>query len=228
METTILYLGVPNLDPVIKRTCLHYLQGMRNPIVYMNQPPEWELSGLSMYRQIQEGLKQVKTKWVAIAEHDCVYSQEHFDFIPPDDNYFWYNLNSWFLQYKNPRFPEMDGMFSYMGNRRVQSQLICDADRLREVTEAQIKAVEDPAWNKVRHNKPIGEPGTIGIKALKMTTGDLHQWIKDYLIGYQAKDFTTTIPNIDIRHGSNLTGPRRGNKKTFVLPPWGEMSSVIK
>jgi hypothetical protein len=219
MANTILYLGTPNLDPLIKQVCFSLLEKMDKPIVRMEQPPEWELSGLSMYKQIKKGLEQVHTKWVAIAEHDCLYTGEHFDFTPPDDRYFWYNLNNWLVQYKNPKHPEYDGMYSYVPNRRVQSQLICRADMLREVTEAQIRVVERPDW--FRDNKLIGEPGTIGIKALRMTTGDTHQWIKDYLIGYQARDFRTEIPNVDIRHDTNLTGPRRGTNRTFELSTWG-------
>jgi len=230
-QTTILYLGT-EIDPVVKKTCLHWLKIASDgkEIVYMHQDPALEISGLNMYKQIAKGLEQITTKFVAIAEHDCIYSKEHFDFIPPDD-YFYYNQNSWLLQYHNPNHPHMDGTFTYWPQRRVQSQLICPTEKLREVTEVQIAVVGDPLWPQVRGNRPVGEPGTVGEKALRLTKGSkftqLHNRIKDYLIGYEAKDFTTKIPNIDVRHGNNFTGPRRGRKKTMRLEPWGTVNDVM-
>lgn len=233
MATTILYLTHPGLDQKIHSLCHRYLYEAAGdlPVIEMWQNPEWELSGLSMYKQIQAGLEKVETKWVAIAEHDCIYSSEHFQFIPPDDEYFWYNQNSWLLQYHNPNHPEMDGTFSYWPERRVQSQLICDVERLKEVTEVQIEVCSDPNWEKIRRNRPVGEPGTVGEKALRLTKGSqyasLHSRIKDHLIGYHARDFRTKIPNIDIRWGGNFTGPRRGRKKTMNLEPWGTMQDIM-
>lgn len=233
MDKTILYLTHDGIDPTIRDTCLDYLYKAAGdmPVVEMWQDPSWEMSGLSMYKQIKSGLEQIDTKWVAIAEHDCIYASEHFQFTPPDDQYFWYNQNSWLLQYHNPNHPEMDGTFSYWPNRRVQSQLICDVERLKEVTEVQIEVCADPDWYTIRRNRPVGEPGTVGEKALRLTKGSkhasLHNRIKDHLIGYHARDFSTETPNIDIRWGGNFTGPRRGRKKTTRLEPWGTMEEIM-
>jgi hypothetical protein len=229
---TILYITYGGIDPFIRDVCLSHLYKAAGdiPIIERHQPADWPRSGLSMYRNILAGLEQVKTKYVAVAEHDCIYSHEHFSFTPPDD-FFYYNQNSWFLQYRNPNWPQYDGMFTYWPKRRVQSQLICTTEKLKEVTDFQIQVVESPLWNEVRGNMPIGEPGTIGAKALKLTKREryssLHQLIKDYLVGYEARDFFTQIPNIDIRWGGNLTGPRRGHKKRLILEPWGSMGDVM-
>lgn len=232
-DTTIIYLGHDAIDKEIKDLCLdHLLKTAPVPIIQMHQPPDWELSGLSMYKQIKAGLKQVKTKWVAIAEHDCLYTEEHWNFTPPNDRYFWYNQNNWLLQHENPSFPELNGTFTHWPNRRVQSQLICDAEKLREVTEVQIAVTGDPRWPEIRGKRPVGEPGTIGEKALRLTNGSkyqsLHSRIKDYLIGYEAKDFSTEKPNIDIRHGKNFTGPRRGKKRTRTLHYWGTWRDIMQ
>lgn len=233
METSILYLGTPNLNEVIRSACLHWLRIAADgkPIIYMHQDPTLEISGINMYRQIKRGLEQITTPFVAIAEHDCVYSAEHFAFVPPND-LFWYNQNSWLLQYKNPNHPEFDGLFSYWPQRRVQSQLICSTERLREVTELQIAVVGDPQWSEIRGKRPVGEPGTVGEKALRLTEGsqyaELHARIKDYLVGFQARDFHTKTPNVDIRHGNNFTGPRRGRNKIPSLSPWGTVADVLR
>lgn len=232
METTILYLGHENIDKRVQKVCYDKLLEAADvlPIVEMHQDPTWELSGLSMYKQMLAGLEQVKTKFVAIAEHDCIYSKEHFRFIPPDDRY-WYNLNCWLLQYNNPNYPEQDGVFSFWPNRRVQSQLICNAEKLREITEVQISIVSDERWDKIRGKRPIGEPGTVGEKAMRITSfpgyKDLHAKVKNILIGLRAADFTTEIPNIDIRWGGNFTGPRRGGRRTKNLSPWGSMLDIM-
>lgn len=243
-NVSILYLTDNDLDPKIRDVCIHYLHQAAGdtPIVSASQGPcsvgknvnlgPIGRSGLNMYKQILAGLDLIDTKWVAIAEHDCIYDAEHFQFIPPDDQFFWYNLNVWFVQYDNPKYPEWNGMYSYKKNRRVQSQLICDVEKLRQVTYDQIKIVTEPQWSTVRYNKGVGEPGTIDLdKAMRLTRGikrtNLREMIKQFLIGYQARDFKTKIPSIDIRHGSNFTGPRRGNYRRFELEPWGTLQDVM-
>lgn len=242
---SVLYLTDNELDPLIRDVCVRHLYRAVGdlPVVSASQGPcavgrnvnlgDIGRSGLSMYQQILAGLDLIDTKWVAIAEHDCVYHAEHFEFRPPDDRYFWYNLNNWFLQYDNPKYPEWNGMYSFMRHRRVQSQLICDVDMLRKVTHDQIRIVTEPLWNTERYNKGVGEPGTIVLdKAMKLTRGiqktHLRDLIKQFLIGYQARDFKTNIPSIDIRHSSNFTGPRRGNKRTFELPYWGTLADILR
>ena len=39
--------------------------------------------------------------------------------------------------------------------------------------------------------------------------------------------FRTENPNIDIRHGGNFTGPRRGRKRRYELPYWGKLEDHI-
>ena len=233
MGTTILYLTSPGIDTFVRDVCHAWLLKSAGdlPIVEMSQPEDWPISGISMYKQIIAGLDKITTTYVAIAEHDCIYTPEHFLFVPPDEH-FWYNDNCWLLQYRNPNHPEMDGQFSYWPSRRVQSQLICRVDRFRESCELAMTICEDPLWNEVRHNMGIGEPGAVDFdKAMRLTRGSakrgLRNRIKDYIVGYNARDFATTIPNIDIRYGGNFTGPRRGRKKRLILEPWGSMSDIM-
>jgi len=243
-DISVLYLTDNALDAVVRDTTLRYLYKAIGdiPLVSASQKPvdvgknvavgDIGRSGLSMYKQMLAGLDLIDTKYVAIAEHDCIYASEHFDFRPPDDEFFWYNLNVWFLQYYNPKYPDWNGMYSFKRNRRVQSQLICTTEGLRKVTEDQVKIVTEPMWNTVRYNKGVGEPGTISMeKAMSLTRGirktNLRDMIKEFLIGYQARDFNTNIPSVDIRHKDNFTGPRRGNKRRFSLEPWGTLEDII-
>lgn len=51
----------------------------------------------NLYKQMLIGLREVKTKWVAMAEDDSLYTEEHFNYRPPDEMTVSYNKNFWFL-----------------------------------------------------------------------------------------------------------------------------------
>lgn len=245
MSTTLLYLTDNRLEPFLMRRCQELLvkaSGGR-PIISVSQKPidfgenvcvgDIGRSGLSIDTQLSAGLERVTTKWVAMAEHDCIYSPEHFAWTPPDKEFFWYNDAVWLAQWKNPRYPEWDGMYSYKRLRRVQSQLICSTDLLREATVKKLAILSDPGWLEKHPRGRLGEPGSSDLaRAMKMsrysTVRHLRAQLKDYIIGYQARDWRTKVPNIDIRHGDNFTGPRRGNWRRFELAPWGRLEDVLR
>ncbi len=58
------------------------------------------------FRQIQIGLRQVKTKYVISAESDVLYPPEYFQFQPTDANYYRYS-NVW-MHYARPQ-TNLDG-----------------------------------------------------------------------------------------------------------------------
>ena len=242
--TTILYLTDNSLDKKLETKCQENIARASNskPIVSVSQKPldfgynvcvgDIGRSGLSIDRQMKAGLDVIDTEYVAIAEHDCMYTQEHFDFVPPDKKYFWYNDNVYLVQASNPKFPEYDGMYSYTKGRRVQSQLICGTDALREVTDRKIAILSDPGWLELYPTGRLGEPGTNHLERterLARQDKTTHLWpeIKEYITKYNAKDFKTKQPNLDIRHKSNFTGQRRGKNRTFDLAPWGKFKNII-
>jgi hypothetical protein len=55
----------------------------------------------NLYYQQLIGLREVKTKWVAFAEDDSLYTTEHFSYRPPDETTVSYNKNFWFLDTAN-------------------------------------------------------------------------------------------------------------------------------
>lgn len=243
-DKTILYLTDNSLEPFLAEKCRELLLVAADglPIVSVSQEPldfgrnvcvgNIGRSGLSIDTQLYAGLEVIGTKWVAMAEHDCIYSSEHFAWTPPDEEYFYYNDHNFLMQWKNPRYPDWDGMFSYKRLRRVQSQLICSTELLRKATKKKLAILSDPSW-MARHAKGrIGEPGCANYdRAMKISNyrdvRHLQAQLKEYTTVYGARDFSTKIPNIDIRHGDNFTGPRRGNKRRFVLDPWGTMHDVL-
>jgi len=193
---------------------------------------EMPRSGISLDIQLLAGARLVKTKWIMLAEHDCLYTEEHVRYIPPDDVNFFYNDNNWLLQYKNDLYPQYDGMFSYRRRRRVQSQLVCDAKRYLEAMERKISIVTDPTWIKQYPSGRVAEPGACDYaREIRISNHPnvkhLQPAIIEYMDDFKCVDFKTRHPNIDIRHESNFTGQRRGNYRKWVLPPWGSMEDIL-
>ena len=63
----------------------------------------------------------------------------------------------------------------------------------------------------------FGEPGAVGVDARLWLAAEQansgrpvhwHKPLQDYLTRYTSKFFRTEKPNLDIRHGSNFTGPK--------------------
>jgi hypothetical protein len=246
-KTTIIYLTDNALDERIAETCQEFLSmaaynaGCR--IVSVSQRPidfgdnvcvgEIGRSGLSIDKQIKAGLDATDTEFVAIAEHDCIYSAEHFAWTPPNRKLFWYNTNVWLLQYRNPEHPQYDGMFSFYDDRLVQSQLICGTDALRKAIDEKLEILLDESVTErwPVHSR-LGEPGTNYMHRSRRVFKNealLPVWhkVKDFITKYNAGRFKTRIPNIDIRHGDNFTGARRGKRRRWELAPWGSLEAIF-
>ena len=94
-EVTILYYSDNNIDPTVQGWTLNNLREMHNPIVSVTQKPvdlghnicvgEIGSSWLNLYRQLKTAAEAATTKYVATAEHDCLYTQAHYDWTPPRD-----------------------------------------------------------------------------------------------------------------------------------------------
>ena len=54
-----------------------------------------------MFKQILTGLEAMTEDIVYFCEHDILYHPDHFKFIPPSNNTFYYNGNYWDLRLKD-------------------------------------------------------------------------------------------------------------------------------
>jgi len=116
---------------------------------------------LNIYRQILEGCKRAKTKWVVLAEDDILYSKQHFNFhyfVKPEfieDDYFLYDMNkvSIFTWTKPP-------CFSFRFKRQVVNHLIAKREMLidslgqyiarsRLKSDGKLDAIEEPDIKKL-------------------------------------------------------------------------------
>jgi hypothetical protein len=244
---TILYLTDNTLDPAIADVCQKILvreaKGM--PIVSVSQKPidfgpnvcvgEIGRSWLSLYKQIIAGLEAVKTEFIGIAEHDCLYTSEHLSWTPTDSGVFYYNTNCWLVQWGG-NHPELNGMYSFwhvFPPRIALSQLVCSKDILlrstQEVLELLNMGLETP-----KGKRWFGEPGCNNdefhkafVEASSGRSTQLQRYLKEYVTKWKNKRFTTKNPNLDIRHSTNFSGPKRGNMRRYELEPWGKFGEVM-
>jgi hypothetical protein len=179
------------------------------PIIEVVKPPEVPASQAQIYRQVLEGAKQAKTRYVACCEDDVLYSPEHFKFRPKD-NHWGYNMNAWSI------FTWGEPMFTYKtpGGRRNLNSLICERQLLIDHLEERFSK-----WDESNIDKRIfGEPGKY-----------------DNQLGttpYPSQYFYTNPPNIVFSHQTALgfkelgTRKRVGDVRATEIPYWGTAKQV--
>jgi hypothetical protein len=242
---TIIHITDNSLDPKLAAFCRNMLVSAAHdiPIISVSQRPidlgtnicvgDIGRNWISLYNQLLAGISAATTPWVAICEHDCLYSHEHLSHQPPDPGVFWYNSNCWLVQWGG-NHPELNGMYSYWPKRLALSQLICHKDLLAKCITERLDILQH--GGKIDHQfLGCGEPGVVSDRAIHKAQQaaasgkpiQLQRYLKDYLQAYTHKVFSTIIPNLDIRHSSNFTGPKRGKKRTYILPYWGRFANII-
>lgn len=209
---TVLYYTDSQLAEPLASACRKHLQQSASgyPIVSVSQKPldfgrnicvgELGRSFENIYKQILAGLREVSTPYVALAEHDCLYTPEHWQHRSPGK--FAYNMNRWAMH------TDM-GMFSWR-NRGCLSQLIVPTALLKKNIEGRLLV----GWKKVkRHTREWFEPG-LNDSALGMATEPMEK-------------FKTTTPNIDINHGRNFSGKKLlGDTTARSIPGWGTSMDI--
>jgi glycosyltransferase involved in cell wall biosynthesis len=170
---------------------------------------------LAMFKQILAGLEELDTDYVFLAEHDVLYHPTHFQFIPPEDNIFYYNTNVWKVRMS-------DGHGLYVDDCRQVSGLCANRKLLIEHYSKRIEIVERDGFTRA-----MGfEPGTHGRE--------------ERIDDYKSESWKSEFPNIDLRHGGNLTESRwnrdefRNRRYTMGwaerenFPGWGTLRWIWK
>lgn len=175
-------------------------------------------SHLNIYRQILVGAKEAKTKYVAMAEDDILYSHEHFHSKLPPEDVFLYDMNklSLFTWTKPP-------LFSFRHNRKVVNQLIAPRQYLVDALEERFKRVDE----LLAQGKPLE-------KILKHF-GDPGRYEKYLGVTVRNTDtFMCTCPSIVFTHehayGYLNHGSRKrlGDLRINEVPYWGRAEDVLK
>lgn len=164
---------------------------------------------ISMYRQIIRGLEALKDDFIFFAEHDVLYHPNHFDFVPKEEKYY-FNTNVWTVKSDT-------GECMYADCMERTSCMVAFRDILMDAyTEKLCQAEEYFETNHKNFAQKYGyEP-------------------KNFLYEH----FRGEEPNLDIKHGNNITRPRfdlnqysntakRIIGNSFILtdrvPYWGKM-----
>lgn len=139
------------------------------PIVSVSQRPmdlgtnicvgEIGRSNRNLYWQILQGAKAAKTKWIATAEDDILYSPDHFAYRPKEDTIA-YEMNKWsFFTWSDPL------VFSWR-RRKVINSIICTKELFVRVMEERL--AKHPLYET---DKFCGEPGRydehLGVEVVK-------------------------------------------------------------
>ena len=221
----IVYYTDNRLDEKIMRRCQEQIKKSGLPIVSVSLKPinfgdnivlPLERGYLTMVKQILAGLEKIKTDAVFLCEHDILYHPSHFQFRPPKKDIFYYNQNKWRLRIS-------DGHLVYHDCKSL-SQLCADRKILIKHYKKRIALME-----KVGFSRRMGfEPGS----------HNRPERVDDF----KSEDWRSEFPNIDIRHGQNLTETRwqvsefnsssqrrvsRSWKEADELPWWGSGKNII-
>lgn len=158
------------------------------------------ISVYNIYKQIFIGAQQAKTKYVICCEDDCIYTPEHFDYIPPDD-IFYYNENNWVV---DPNY----GFFWHRGGN--MSNCIANTKLLVDTLELRFQKFPDfmPREKCSGFSEPGRHEHYLGLPIVKMQL------------------FKTIIPTLTFNHRPSCGGMRKlmnyqKGTVTEVIEPWG-------
>lgn len=162
----------------------------------------------AMFKQILVGLELLDTDVVFFCEHDVLYHSSHFDFVPPRDDIFYYNENVW-------KVDATDGKALFYHTKQT-SGLCANRQLLLEHYRKRVNLVSQGGFTR----RMGFEPGTHG-RAERVDDLKSEVWMSEW-------------PNVDIRHGHNLTSSRwrqeqfrnrrscQGWKEADEIPGWGK------
>ena len=166
-------------------------------------------SAVTLFTQILTGLEESDADVVFLAEHDVLYHPSHWEFRPPRDDTFYYNVNVWRWDYPTDRAITYDVVRSLSGlcasRRLLIDHYLC---RLRAIDSNGWADGRDPGWARRIGYEPGKSPRRGGLA--------------DELM----EDWRSEFPNVDIRHDHTLT-PRKVSLDSFRHQPTGWRETTL-
>lgn len=168
-----------------------------------------ERGTLTMFRQILAGLEAVDVDVVFFAEHDVLYHPSHWTFSPERRDTYFYNQHVWKVDALSGQ-----ALFYYCN----QTSGLC-ADRALLLEHYRRRVAHVDAHGFSRRNG--FEPGTRHVRHGGFDDAPVETWL-------------SAGPNVDIRHGHNLTESRwrqeqfrnqkfcQGWRLDDGVPGWGQ------
>lgn len=199
--------------------------------------PSMEKGYLAMFKQILGGLEKSVDDVIFFTEHDVLYHESHFDFMPPDKDTFYYNVNVWRTRLSDGHSLKTDDCKQLSGMCGYRDALIT---HFRERYEMVLKEEE-----KLRTGYMAGDSHTLLDKefnkyirnmGFEPMTHNRIQWKNQF----KCESWESEQPNIDLKHGKNATGSRwkkeqYRNQKWIEgwtesendLPGWGDIRPIL-
>ena len=196
MKKGIVYYTHNRCEERIVQACRNQIDRAAGdiPIVNVSQYPlnwrqnivvELPAAVLSMFKQQLIGLEAIDADVVFFCEHDVLYHPSHFDFEPPREDVYYFNLNVWAVNVTDGRALYYDGM-------KMTSGLVAHKKILIEHYTKKIAWVEEMGYFSRR---VVGyEPG----KVSKPGRENDYEW----------DTFRSEHPNVDLKNGQNITRKR--------------------
>lgn len=207
MRKGLVYYTDNRLDPRIMETCQKQLVKAKGdlPLVTVSLQPmdfgdniviDRPRGIMTMFQQILAGLERIDCDIVYLVEHDLLYHPSHFDFTPPTNNTFYYNENTWKVNSSNGQC-----LFHYT---KQTSGLCAYRDLLIGHYRRRIAKLESNARELTAQGLPVKNDGFS--RHMGFEPG-CHQFPRG-VDHYKAERWMSPCPNVDIRHGNNLTRSR--------------------
>lgn len=236
MTKGIVYYTDNKLDPKIMEACQKQLKesaknrrivsvSLKKTDFGENITLNLERGYLTMAKQILAGLKELDTDIVFLCEHDVLYHPTHFDFIPSNKETIYYNTNVWRVRYE-------DGHAIRTDDCRQLSGLCAYRDVLIKHFEKRVSLLQDKLNSGVDERTFNGYIRSMGFEP---GTHNREERVDDL----KSERWEAPCPNLDIRHGENLTPTRwskdkfrnekytRGWQEANELPEWGILKDVF-
>jgi hypothetical protein len=137
----------------------------------------------TMFKQILAGIELLDTEIIFLAEHDVLYTKEHFDFIPPTKDLFYYNMNNWQVRIS-------DGHACYFTCKKV-SQLSGYRDIFLKHYRERCRRLETEPYTF----RMGFEPGSNDNRPERVDK-------------IRSEGWSSKMPNLDLRHDLNLSATR--------------------
>ena len=206
MTKGLIYYTDFHIDPLIQSVCLSQLKKSFNGemvSVSLNKPLDLgknivlknrERSYLTMALQILTALENSTAKYIFFCEHDVLYSKSHFDFIPPKDNVYYYNIFNYRWDYPKNRAISYDKLISLSG-------LCVNREFAIKHYKKRLELIQKKGWDKDKSKDPkwarrMGyEPGVKSKRQSLFLDND-----------YEIRE--SQYPNIDIRHSKTFSPPK--------------------
>jgi hypothetical protein len=162
---------------------------------------------------MMRGMREVKTKYVAIVEDDCVYPKDHFE-LRPKDNEIAFNQHRWSLYTWNPVY-SLKNYIKTNATMITPTKLALELLERRFATNGQQMPIEMCGELGVFEEK-LGFPK---VKVVELKS-------ENAVVQLDTDFFTVHDPkkeSIERRHKKSL-----GKIKALSIPYWGEAKELTK